>query len=69
MIKNALVFAQMEGRRHQKIQENGPPEGQKCCRSSKFKVATLGHAKCICCIQAQVVVREMDPEGNPQIDF
>jgi len=35
-----LVFAQMEGRRNQKIQENGPPEGQKCCRGSKCKVAT-----------------------------
>ena len=59
--KNALVFAQMEGRINQKVQENGPPEGQKCCRGSKFKVATLGNAGCNFCIQDQVLVPEMDP--------
>ena len=69
MIENALVFVQMEGCRNQKIQENGPPEGQKCCRGSKFKVATLGNAGCNFCIQAQVVVPEMDPDGHRQIDF
>ena len=68
-MKNALAFAQMEGRRNQKIQENGPPERQKCCRGSKFKVATLGNAGCNFCIHDQVLVPEMDPEGHPKIDF
>ena len=68
-MKNALVFAQMEGRRNQDIQENGPPEGQKCCRGSKFKVATLGNAGCNFCIQDQVLVPEMGSEGRRKIDF
>ena len=68
-MKHALVFAQMEGRRNQKIQENGPPESQKCCRGSKFKVATLGNAGCNFCIQDQVLVPEMDPEGHQEYDF
>ena len=64
MMNNALVFAQMEGRRNQKMQENGPPEGQKCCRGSKFKVATLGNAGCNFCIQDQVFGTEMPPEAG-----
>ena len=68
-MKCALAFAQMEGRRNQKMQENGPPEGQKCCRGSKFKLATLGNAGCNFSIQAQVVVPEMDTEGHRKSDF
>ena len=69
MQKNALVFAQMEGHISQKINENGPPEGEKCCRVSKSRVAALENAGCNFCIQDQVLVPEMDPEGHRKIDF
>ena len=54
----------MEGHKHQEINENGAPEGQKCCRGSKFKVAALGNAGCSFCIEGRVLGLEMSPEGR-----
>ena len=53
--KNAGVFVQMEDHKHQKIDENGPPEGEKCCRGSKSSVAALGNAGCSFCIEGRVL--------------
>ena len=67
--KNALVFAQMEGHKNQTIEENGPPEAEKCCRGSKFNVAALGNAGCSFCIEDQVLGPEMGPEGRRKNNF
>ena len=68
IMQNGLVFAQMEGHKNQKINENGAPESQKCCRGSKFKVAALGNAGCSFCIEGRVLGSEMGPEGRRKIN-
>ena len=65
IMKNAFVFAQMEGHKNQEIDENGRPEGEKCCRGSKSSVAALGNAGCSFCIEGRVLGSEMDPEMTP----
>ena len=60
--KNNLVFAQMEGQPNQKIEENGPPEAETCCRGRKYALAALGNAGCCFSVAGRVLRSDMGPE-------
>ena len=62
MMKNVVLFFQMEGHKNQKIEENGAPESQKCCRGCKFQTEPLENAEGGFSVGGRVLRSEMVPE-------
>ena len=61
-MKNALVFAQIEGQQNLKSQENEAPEPQKCCRGRKFTLAAFENACLAISDQGHVLYTEKAPK-------
>ncbi len=59
------MFAQMEGEDNQKIDENGAPEVQKCCRVCIFRFAAFENASHRSFVQSEVLQPEMVPKWSP----
>ena len=55
-------FAQMEGQENQKIDENGVPEVQKCCRVCIFHFAAFENASHRFFVQNDVLQPEVVPK-------
>ena len=55
----------MEGQENQKINENGAPEVQKCCKVCIFRFAAFENASHRFLVQSEVLRPEMVPKWSP----